>query len=130
MDALENIAFNHFSAGVRLYRFVMCYEHTPKSSPSAAHASARAKAGFEPARRFGVQRADLFTVALLGIARCGKTGSAGPLLRHDAAGQQQHCDDEQGAGHAEAFAGLRRPTRLSAETMLSSVFKLGEWVCC
>ena len=78
----------------------------------------------------GVQRADLFTVALLGIARCGKTRSTGPLLRHDASGQQQQRDDEQGAFHAAALADLRRPTRLSAATMLSSVFKLGEWVCC
>ena len=118
----------------------MLYRDTPKKSRAAVRShrpvSTRGDAEKRPQSigdrqaSDGVQRADLFTVALLGIARCGKTGSAGPLLRDDAAGKQQHRNDEQGAAHAVALDGLRRPTRLSAATMLSSVFKLGEWVCC
>ena len=109
-DALENIAFSQFSAGVRLYRFVMCYRDTPKKNRTAVQSrrpvSTRGDAEKRPQSigdrqaSDGVQRADLFTVALLGIARCGKTRSTGPLLRDDAAGQQQQRDDEQGAGHA------------------------------
>jgi len=69
-------------------------QSTIEREENHAHRIGRRQAGD------GVQRADLFTVALLGIARCGKTSSAGPLLRHDAAGQQQQRDDEQGAAHA------------------------------
>ena len=90
------------------------YEHAQKKRPDAANSRAGRSTRAHAERRAprigrdqtcdGVQRADLFTVALLGIARCGKTRSAGPLLRDDAAGKQQHRNDEQGAAHAEAFA--------------------------
>ena len=92
----------------------MLYRDTPKKPPTrllhAPGISTRGDAEKRPQSigdhqaSDGVQRADLFTVALLGIARCGKTRSAGPLLRDDAAGQQQQRDDEQGAAHAGTFA--------------------------
>ena len=81
---------NHFSAVVRLYRFVMRTEAAPKKSPASIAAGGDKVARAAHSEEFG-----------------GVHGSARPLLRNDAAGKQQQRNDEQGAAHAVALDGLR-----------------------
>jgi hypothetical protein len=111
-DALANIEFDHFSAVVRLYRFVMRTEAAPKKSQPSVAAGLAKVARAAHSEEFG-----------------GVHGSARPLLRHDAAGQQQQQrDDGQRAAHAAAFKECCFSVALIPATSRSTTTMLGAFM--
>ena len=87
----------------------MCYEVTPKKSPTSREAG-RANPLARAEETFGVHR------------------SARPLLRYDAAGQQQQRDGEQRAAHAAAFNACCFSVALIPATSRSTTTMLGAFM--
>jgi hypothetical protein len=86
-------------------------EAAPKKSPASVAAGGDKGACATHSEEFG-----------------GVHGSARPLLRDDAAGEQQHRDDEQGAAHAAAFKECCFSVALIPATSRSTTTMLGAFM--